>query len=162
MVLAIKLQNRISLIIQLLKPFIFYHRAVLLSGFADVDAAWRWGPLVSHISPLLSLFSSPSPLSFFCLHHRQPPASEPPSVVQPPCAASPPVGTRRTPQRAPSPSAGTRRTCIGDGGNGHGVGQRGRIMTAETATGWPAWANYDGDTPANDLLTSFRSNYLDV
>ena len=147
MVLALKLQNRISLIIQLLKPFIFDHRAVLLPGFADVDAAWWWGPLVSHISPLLSLFSSPSPLSFFCLHDRQPPASEPPSVVQPPCAASPPVGTRRTPQRAPSPSVGRE---------GHAS------ATAETAAGWPAWANYDSDTPANDFLTSFRSNYLDV
>ena len=125
--MAIKLQNRISLIIQLLKPFIFDHRAVLLPGFADVDAAWWWGPLISHISPLLSLFSSPSPLSFFCLHHRQPPASEPPSVVQPPCAASPPVGTRRTPQCAPSPSAGTRRTCIGDGGNGHGLAGVGEL-----------------------------------
>ena len=145
--MAIKLQNRISLIIQLLKPFIFDHRTVLLPGFADVDAAWRWGPLVSHISPLLSLFSSPSPLSFFCLHHRQPPASEPPSMVQPPCAASPPVGTRRTPQRAPSPLVGRE---------GHAS------ATAETATDWPAWANYDSDTPANDLLTSFRSNYLDV
>ena len=60
LILAIELQNRVSLVIQLLKPFIFDHRAVLLPGFADVDATWRWGPLVSHISPLLSLFSCSS------------------------------------------------------------------------------------------------------
>ena len=59
-ILAIELQNRVSLTIQLLKPFIFDHRVVLLPGFVDVDAMWWWGPLVSHISPLLSLFSCSS------------------------------------------------------------------------------------------------------
>jgi len=60
LVLAIKLQNRISLTTQLRKPFIFDHRAVLVAGFADVDATWQWGPFVSTIS-ISSLFS-PFPL----------------------------------------------------------------------------------------------------
>ena len=56
LVLAIELQNRVSSTIQLSKPFTFGHPAVLLGGFADVDATWRWGPLVS-ATPTLSLFS---------------------------------------------------------------------------------------------------------
>jgi len=154
--LAIQLLSRFDFGHRTPKPGIFDHPTLktvhfrpsggFVTGFADVDGTWRWGPLVSHISPLLSLFSSPSPLSFFCLHHRQPPASEPPSVVQPPCAASPPVGTRRTLQRPPPLCRGCE----------------GHASVAEMAAGWPVWANYDSDTPANDLLTSFRSNYLDV
>ena len=41
--------------IQLLKPFIFDHRAVLLPGFADVDATWWWVHL-SATSLMSSLF----------------------------------------------------------------------------------------------------------
>jgi len=48
--LAIKLQNRVFLTIELSKPFIFDHLAVLKGGFADVDDTWQWGPHVS-LSP---------------------------------------------------------------------------------------------------------------
>ena len=48
--MAIKLQNRVFLTIELSKPFIFDHLAVLKSGFADVDDMWQWGPHVS-LSP---------------------------------------------------------------------------------------------------------------
>ena len=76
LVLAIELQNRVSLTTQLSKPFIFSHRTVLVSGFADVDATWRWGPPVSltlsFFSPLpLSPFSYRSPLTL----RRRPPSS---------------------------------------------------------------------------------------
>ena len=56
LVLAIELQNRVSLTTELLKPFTFGHPAVLVAGFTDVDAAWQWGPLVSVTTPLSSLY----------------------------------------------------------------------------------------------------------
>ena len=61
LILAIELQNRISLTIQPLKPFIFDHRAVLLPGFADVDATLRWVHLsaTSLLSPSSLFLSSP-------------------------------------------------------------------------------------------------------
>jgi len=64
LVLTIELQNRVSSTTQLSKPFTFGHPAVLVAGFADVDATWQRGPLVSHpLSPLSLSFLPLSPLS---------------------------------------------------------------------------------------------------
>ena len=73
---------------QLSKPFIFSHRTVLVSGFADVDATWRWGPHVSLIFFLSLLF-----LSFFPAlspRRRRPPCPSPPL-----CAAAASLRRRR-------------------------------------------------------------------
>ena len=40
LILTMQLQNQISLTIELSKPFIFDHLAVLKGGFADVDDTW--------------------------------------------------------------------------------------------------------------------------
>ena len=57
LILAIQLQNRVALTIQLSKPVTFGHPGGFECGFADVDATWRWGPPVSPPLPLLSLSS---------------------------------------------------------------------------------------------------------
>jgi hypothetical protein len=63
LVLTIEPQNQKSSTIELLKPFIFYHLAVLAGGFADMAATWRRVHMSA--SSLSSLFSSlpPPPLS---------------------------------------------------------------------------------------------------
>jgi hypothetical protein len=58
LVLTIGPQNQKSSAIQLLKPFIFDHPAVLAGGFADMAATWRRvhvsaSSLSSHFSSLL-------------------------------------------------------------------------------------------------------------
>jgi hypothetical protein len=100
LVLAIEPENQKSLVTQLLKPFIFYHRMVLVAGFADVDAIWQWGPPVStSLSSPLSFFSpltpsltvvvphaSPTPAPTAPLQLRRPAAlhHSPPSLATPP------------------------------------------------------------------------------
>ena len=61
LILAIQLQNRVALTIQLSKPVTFGHPGGFECGFADVDATWQWGPPVSVTS--LSLSSLYLPLS---------------------------------------------------------------------------------------------------
>ena len=64
LILAIQLQNRVALTIQLSKPVTFGHPDGFECGFADVDATCQWGPPVSvtslsllSISPSFSLLS---------------------------------------------------------------------------------------------------------
>ena len=83
LVLAIELQNRVSSTTQLSKPFTFVHPAVLVAGFADVDAAWQWRPLVSVTTPLSSLhlpLSLSYLISFLLAGAASPGASLPPSL----------------------------------------------------------------------------------
>ena len=68
--MAIQLQNRVALTIQLSKPVTFGHPDGFECGFADVDATWLWGPPVS---PSLSFFS-PLPLLSPCISRRPAPA----------------------------------------------------------------------------------------
>jgi hypothetical protein len=78
LVLAMEPENQKSLATQLLKPFVFDHRIVLVAGFADVHARWQWGPPVS--TPL----SSPLSFSFFSpisLSPRRCPISPPPLLL---------------------------------------------------------------------------------
>ena len=58
--MAIELQNRVSLTIELSKPFTFGHPGGFGCGFADVAATCRWDPPVFFY---LSYFSLSSPLS---------------------------------------------------------------------------------------------------
>ena len=63
LILAIQLQNRVSLTIQLSKPFTFGHPVILLDGFADVDDTWQWAHMsVYFFISLLFLYFFP-PLS---------------------------------------------------------------------------------------------------
>ena len=48
--MAIKLQNWVSLAIQLSKPIRFDHLIVLKGDFADMDDTWQYGPHVN-LSP---------------------------------------------------------------------------------------------------------------
>ena len=57
--MTMQLQNQTSAAIQLSKPVIFGHRGGFDGGFGDVDATWRWGPLVSPPLSSLSLLFSP-------------------------------------------------------------------------------------------------------
>ena len=41
LILAMQLQNRVSLTVELSQAFIFDHLAVLKGGFADVDDTWQ-------------------------------------------------------------------------------------------------------------------------
>jgi len=66
LILAIQLQNRVALTIQLSKPVTFGHPGGFECGFADVDATWLWGPPVSPPLPLLSFFSPLPHPSLFC------------------------------------------------------------------------------------------------
>jgi hypothetical protein len=58
LILAIKLENRESSTIELLKPFTISHLAVLEGGFDDVAPTWLWDP---HVSPFLSTLFLLSP-----------------------------------------------------------------------------------------------------
>ena len=64
--MAIQLQNRVALTIQLSKPVTFGHPGGFECGFADVDATWLWGPPVSPPLPLLSFFSPLPHPPLFC------------------------------------------------------------------------------------------------
>ena len=66
LVLAIELQNRVSLTTQLRKLFIFSPSGCFGGRFRWRGRHMAVGPICQHHLPLLSLFSSPSPLSFFC------------------------------------------------------------------------------------------------
>ena len=120
LILAIQLQNRVALTIQLLKPVTFGHPGGFECGFADVDATWLWGPPVS---PSLSFFS-PLPLLSPCISRRPAPArlSSSPGRRCGPTAElercwqgrpPPRVGPRPWPEleAAPSPQPATRRGC---------------------------------------------------
>ena len=72
LILAIQLQNRVALTIQLSKPVTFGHPSGFECGFADVDATWLWSPPVSPPLPLLSLSSLLSPFSLFLLSSPSP------------------------------------------------------------------------------------------
>jgi hypothetical protein len=102
LVLAIELENQKSLATQLLKPFIFDYRMVLVAGFVDVDARWRWG------SPVSTSLPSPLSFSFFSSHLAadrrcpprftytcagcSPPTASPVALHQsPPSLATPPL-----------------------------------------------------------------------
>ena len=72
LILAMQLQNRVSLTIQLSKPVRFGHPSGFGCGFADVDATRRWGPPVIPPFPSPSLFS-PLPLLSPCAARCPPP-----------------------------------------------------------------------------------------
>jgi hypothetical protein len=59
LILTIERENQKSLALELLKPFVFGHLAVLQGGFGDVAATWRRAHMSS--PSLLSLLLSPPP-----------------------------------------------------------------------------------------------------
>ena len=147
LILSTEPQNQKSLTIQLLKSLKFSYE---LFWWA-VSLTWtpHGGGIHLSATSLLSSLFSPLPLlslSSVSTTGSRRPLSRPRWCSLP---ARPLLRWGRDGRRSAPPPL--RR-----GREGHAS------ATAETAAGWPAWANYDSDTPANDLLTSFRSNYLDV
>ena len=88
----------------------FGHRAVLLGGFAELDATCRWDPLVSPSSPSSLLFLSPSPPGGLRPQHRLGPRRDPPAAPPGGCNRAPREGPRRllVPRQAPPAGRGSR------------------------------------------------------
>jgi hypothetical protein len=137
---------------------------VLVAGFADVDARWRWGPLVSTslFPPLsFSFFSPLTPLLTAAVPHASPtpaPATLLPQRRPPPCTSRHPpwprrrcCGRARCSLRPPSPlqvcTVAREERPIGAEGGGADVERAGSPAWRETADGgscrdhgrWSTW-----------------------